>query len=418
MNFTETQKKALRKISEIAERNNLGIGEIEQALGNKEVLTERKDPKRGRNFIAGLLTYLGGALIVAGYSIYMGIVWGDLSSLPRVILTLGIALGAFVTALALHKDPRYAKSATPVFIFACLSEPGGLFVLLKEYGSGNDALLASVVVFGIMALQCGLAFLTVRRATLLFFTLLYGAIWYGCTLEYLGINEPMLWMAAGITYLYLGCRIHGSGMKAVAPVTLVAGQAMFLSGAYYYLGNTDADILLVTIILSMMVWAMYIGSSTMIITSLLFLVNLTGKYLLYYTGLYDALVFKYTALGAAVSILLAGYWVKGHFGGTLSPLWYFIGSVLLYASGFVIVENSSYDVIFPVLPAIMLYASLRQKSRVLLATAIAALLGFIGYYTSKYFSDVIGWPLVLMGMGAMVIIAGMITYRTSIKFRG
>ncbi len=417
MSLKESQRKALLKIADIAEHNQLGIEQIAYALNNPASLEARKDPARGKHFIVGLLTYLGGALIVAGYSIYVSIVWDEIGSLPRVILTLGVSLVALAIAISVSRDSKYSKAATPLFIFALLSEPGGMFILLKEYSSGNDALLASVIVFGVMALQSSLFFLTLRRTSLLFFALLYGLGWYGCALEYFHINEPMLWMAAGVTYLYLGWRIHNSGMKAVAPLTLVAGQAMLLSGLYYYLGNTDADILLVTIILSMFVWALFIGSKSLVITSLLFFVNLAGKYFFFCTSEYEPLVYTYTAMGASISMLLMGHWVKKHFTRVLSPVWYFFGSFLLYASGFELVADSPYDILFPILPGIMLYTALQEKSRTLLGTAIFALLIFIGYYTTTYFSDVIGWPLVLMGMGALVIMAGIITYKTSATFK-
>jgi hypothetical protein len=409
------QQKALKKIADIAAKNQLAIEQISNALKNPSSLETPKETGKGKNFLVGLLTYLGGALIVAGYFIYVSIVWDDIGSLPRVILTLGISLGAFVIAVALHKDTKYAKAATPVFIFACLSEPGGLFILLKEYGSGDDALLASVIVFGIMALQCALSFITIRRSPLLFFTLFYAMGWYGCTLEYLHINEPMLWIASGLTYLYLAWRIQSTSYRSVSPVTYVAGALMALSGCYYYLGNTDADILMVTLILSLMVWAMYIGSRTLVIASLVFLIDLTGKYFMYSTDAYEALVYNYTALGASISLLLTGYWIRRHFTGILSPVWYFFGSALMYCSAFTIVYETAWDIVFPALPAFMLYVSLQLKNRTLLVTAILALLGFISYYTAEYFSDTVGWPLVLMGMGVLVIVAGIVTYKTSAK---
>ena len=55
----------------------------------------------------------------------------------------------------------------------------------------------------------------------------------------------------------------------------------------------------------------------------------------------------------------------------------------------------------------MLYACVVLKSRALLLTTVIAMLSYIGYFSTQYFVDSLGWPvtLILMGVAFMGVSA-------------
>ena len=75
----------------------------------------------------------------------------------------------------------------------------------------------------------------------------------------------------------------------------------------------------------------------------------------------------------------------------------------MFSSFMGLLYKTSADVLFPAIPAFVLYISMKLQSRALLLSSILALLSFIGYYSAEYFSNVVGWPIALMIMGMALI---------------
>jgi hypothetical protein len=109
--------------------------------------------------------YLGVTLVFAGLGIYIHIVWDDLSSLSRVLITLGTGFVAYLLGILFARDKHLEKAATPAHILAFLLQPVGMFVLLREYFHGNDFALGAMVVFGPLAVQQVLTFAAQRAAS-------------------------------------------------------------------------------------------------------------------------------------------------------------------------------------------------------------------------------------------------------------
>ena len=65
--------------------------------------------------------------------------------------------------------------------------------------------------------------------------------------------------------------------------------------------------------------------------------------------------------------------------------------------------------------AAALYACVVLHSRALLLTTVIAMLGFIGYFSGKYFAHSLGWPVTLVLMG--VAFLGIGTLAIKVKKR-
>jgi len=51
------------------------------------------------------------------------------------------------------------------------------------------------------------------------------------------------------------------------------------------------------------------------------------------------------------------------------------------------------------------------QSRALLFTTVIAMLGFIGFYTTKHFANSLGWPVTLVLMGVAFLGVGTIAMK-------
>lgn len=101
---------------------------------------------------------------------------------------------------------------------------------------------------------------------------------------------------------------------------------------------------------------------------------------------------------------------------SIAAFYYFIGSALLLFVSYDLVERKSYEVLFLGVSCGFIFLSTVARSRILLINATIATLGYIGYFTSRHFADTIGWPLMLMMMGFVLIGMGALAVRINNKY--
>lgn len=87
----------------------------------------------------------------------------------------------------------------------------------------------------------------------------------------------------------------------------------------------------------------------------------------------------------------------------ISPLWYLVGGGGLLFTAFDIFHDSPMDFALIGVSAFMMLVSIRVQSRTLLRVNTIGLLGFLCYYTERYFKDVVGWPIALIIMGFLLV---------------
>jgi len=107
-------------------------------------------------------------------------------------------------------------------------------------------------------------------------------------------------------------------------------------------------------------------------------------------------------LGA--SLLLISYSLTDTIYKNISPLWYFIASILLFSAYFDIVHSTIFELSFLFIVIFMIYISINIQNRTLLFTSACALIGFLGYYSAKYFANSLGWPITLIIIGIIFFI--------------
>lgn len=143
----------------------------------------------------------------------------------------------------------------------------------------------------------------------------------------------------------------------------------------------------------------------------IFLVILFGT-LFWWTAL-DLIEVDGTAIEVVLgaSILLASIGVDRMGRGGVVPFWYFAGGAAFLHGLFEAVERSPLEIVFLAAAAGFVYASVVLHSRVLLAVATLAILGYTAWFTGQHFVDSIGWPLALMAFGLALIGLSAVAFR-------
>lgn len=218
---------ALAQIVSLADKHGIAADEIVKHMGVV------KTPARQDGIVKTLLGYTGGAFVFAGIGLLVSMIWDDIGAGQRVVITLGTGIATFVIAMLCHRDSRYEKAVTPLFLVAASMQPAGLFVFLDEFvPKTGDPALAALIVFAVVAMQQGLAYLQLRRASLLFLTLIFWLAFLGTTLEWLDVDGKYSAIIVGLSALFLTYWANLRGYHAITPFWYFVGCGMFLGGVF------------------------------------------------------------------------------------------------------------------------------------------------------------------------------------------
>jgi len=130
------------------------------------------------------------------------------------------------------------------------------------------------------------------------------------------------------------------------------------------------------------------------LTSILFGLSTIGIAL----DLVDA-TFTLTALVMGCSLMCFGKALHDSPHRILAGPAYFFGSLWFLCGGFDWVFDTPFELLYIGIIGILIYFSVLFRSRALLFNGVVAMMGYIGYFSDKYFADSLGWPVLLILLG-------------------
>jgi hypothetical protein len=288
---------ALLRIVALAEQHNIATDEIAARM------VAPKSPERQGGIVKALLGYTGGTFIFAGLGLLVSMIWPDIGPVQRVVVTLGPGIVAFVLGILAHRDLRFAKGATPLFLIAAFLQPTGLFVFLDEFvpKTGNPE-LAALVVFGVLALQQCMAFLQLGRASLLFLTLLFWLAFIGTTMVWLEVDEDVTAITLGLSTLFLSHFAAMRGYFAITPFWYFIGGGFLLGGVFSAVQGGPAEIIYLGVNGFLVYLSIRLASRAMLVVSVFGLVG----YLSYFTYEYFADVIGWPVAMIVMGMVMIG----------------------------------------------------------------------------------------------------------------
>lgn len=117
-----------------------------------------------------------------------------------------------------------------------------------------------------------------------------------------------------------------------------------------------------------------------------------------------------------LSVLLVTYGIDKTPHATITSFWYFAGATAMLMGLFSLIEDSVLEILFLGAACGVVFLSTWAKSRSLLFVGTVAILGYVGYYTSEHFTDVVGWPIALILFGLLLIGLSAVAFRINRKY--
>jgi hypothetical protein len=289
-------------------------------------MTPDDDKKTQAHKISKIFTYIGGTLIFFGITYLLFNNWLLLASVGRIALTLGVACWVLTIAVSITKQNKNTASSAVLFTIGGLLLPFGLYVTLNALGMRDLSIEENIISSGI----CFTVFLILQlrfpREVLLFFTALFGSLFFiACTNM---LNAEHHWLAAENLIDY---QMIGLGLSYLLGAYLVSFKNRDITGGLYFFG--DLLILFGSFHLAGLLFegatffAWEFIAPVLLLLSFLISIPLTSKPLLYLSATF--LVIYLTSMTHKYAYL---------FGSLAWPFVLIIAGVVLMLLGFIIVN--------------------------------------------------------------------------------
>lgn len=292
----QAKAQALVQIGDLARAHGISADEIAAHMTRAGL----KD--KSSAWLSRLLGYIGAVFVFGGLGLYMAMIWDDLNSLSRVIITFGPGIAAFIGGIITLKDERFRAASTPLFLKAAILQPLGMFVFLDEYADGDDAQLAAMIIFGILAAQYLLTFIASRRTALLFFGILFFYAFAGILMDRCEVDEDLIGLGLSLSILMTAWSLDRSVHKPIAAFWYFIGGVGLLWSVYDIVDHSPVDIVLLPVAIAMMWVSVRMHSRTMLLVGTFGLLG----FLTYYTDEY----FK-DVTGWPLAIMMMGFLLVG-----------------------------------------------------------------------------------------------------------
>jgi hypothetical protein len=151
-----------------------------------------------------------------------------------------------------------------------------MLVTFDEYGTGGDWRLASLVTSGVMALQFGAAFASLRRSTPLFVALVFVTLFWWTTLDLLDVEGKVIALILGASMLLTAVGIDRTGHRDITPVWYLFGAAAFLAGLFDVTKHTPLEILFLGAAAGFVYLSVALHSRTLLVVATLAILAYTG----------------------------------------------------------------------------------------------------------------------------------------------
>jgi hypothetical protein len=263
----------LAQIITLATNNGISASDIELAMssGNKSEKSQEKLLEKSSSIAMKIFSILGGVFIFAGIAAYIGMFWNEMNSAMRVIITLGSGFVAYMLGVIFSRDSKYPSAVAPLMLVAALLETGGLFVMIDEYFNNhtNNWQLACLIVFGLMLLQQGLTFLSMRIPILLFTTLWFAGSFFAIAFNMLHVRESWSAIIIGSSLVLIAYGLRASIYQRTLQFAYLIGSILFLYGMFDVLSHTPFEILYLAITCFMIYMSVMAHSTTLLVVSVL-----------------------------------------------------------------------------------------------------------------------------------------------------
>lgn len=290
----------------------LAGGEVSAPVSRESVMTPAPQEAGSKKLIT--IFYVIGAIIaLVGVIILVAQNWNEIGFAGRLLVTLGISVVTYISAMLLNK-PHQNTISSVFFTIAAALAPIGAMVMIAE-ASGRFTFMNQFVTAIILFIIFGAALFISKRAILMLITVAFASwAYYALLLEVFSFNydmDYMKWatMLLGASYLLIGYWYK----KLTSDSSETSNQRYAVAGILSGLGTLGIltagitvggffDLIYIALIFAAFYGGVYLKSRSMLLFGAIFLV----AHIIKITSKYFA-----QSIGWPIALILVGFLVIG-----------------------------------------------------------------------------------------------------------
>lgn len=195
--------------------------------------------------LAKIFNYIGGTLIFFGITYMLFSNWFVLGTFLQIIIPMGLACGALLTAISLSGNANTEASSSVFYLLGAGLLPIGLATTIEAFHL-QSRLLGNLLISGLCFAVFLLLQLKFPRKILLFLSIIFGSYFFYAVTSYFYVKN--FWMTdlfnlqifvLGVSYLVIGYFLSARNDDLTGPLYFF-GDLMALWGSFHLGGLMDS----------------------------------------------------------------------------------------------------------------------------------------------------------------------------------
>lgn len=312
-----TKEELLSKVEELSANREITHDELFVAYEKGQTNTPKTHDTvlTKKLTISEILYYLGGAIVFIGIAVLVFQNWDTLSSITKVLITLGSAIASYIIGAMLARNIKTDPVAHSFLLISALTAPVGLFVTFHVSGVELGSQVIQTLIPGILLITYLVSFFALRKSLLLLFCIIFGTWFYFSLTSLLLDNQASLStkfleyrsLIAGLSYILLGYSFSLGSRRPLSGFLYAFGVLAFL-GSIFALGgwspsqNIFWELIFPFIVFGVIYLSIYLKSKSFLVFGTIYLM----AYVLKITAEYFS-----GSLGWPIALMLAGFGLIG-----------------------------------------------------------------------------------------------------------
>jgi hypothetical protein len=310
------KEQLIQSIKETAAEGNITKAEILEAF-NQGKTSKKSDALTWD--ISKTLYFIGAAIVFIGIGVFAGQKWDVLNNLSRIILTLGVALGCYITGVILSHYKRIELIGQSFYFISMLLMPIGLHVTFDIAGLDIGTYQIQALLSGILLTYFLLSFIIFKKHIFTVFNVVFGTWFFFAISNYLiklnpyfsgsTFNEYRI-LLVGLSYLFLGYFFSLKEKVVYSRLLYSFGVVGFL-GAAFSLGGYEPsqsilwEVIYPGLIFGLIFLGIYLKTRVFLTFSSMFLFAFITKITIEYFA--DSIGWSLSLIVIGLSLIAIGY---------------------------------------------------------------------------------------------------------------
>ncbi len=229
--------------------NALSSGEVTPSAVTQVLKKYTQSGNEASNKLMAILYFIGGGIVFMGITFWIAQEWDHFGSVAKILCTLGISIGFFVSAVLLNASEENSILSGVFFLLAALLMPLGLGITYDELDVNVESYMLGTQIASILSAVFATSYFLFKRNLLLFIAIFFTTSLILILTDWMVADKYIesifdfnlyRFFFLGLAWMFLGYAFEHSDREPLSRYLYSFG-VMFVLGTGLALGNWEPN---------------------------------------------------------------------------------------------------------------------------------------------------------------------------------